>query len=227
MYFVINAASMQSLDGLSHALHSRPCSASGSVCLQNVYYTSSQQLHLGVLSPTIDDDDNKCLVDVNSRPRLLECSYASTKHMKLTWTFSQVAPSTFRWNGIEQQPCLVRYHQLQLRACFAHFISLLLWCTFDRVRLLIGFPAASPQRVCAGPKLQCVTGGFYSSRLLFFLLSLLNTDGFPCFCLWRAFKSPSSCVWTMSFHISTLSDFWQASVFFNLLTFNIVFECDR
>ncbi|XP_029008312.1 polypeptide N-acetylgalactosaminyltransferase 18-like isoform X2 [Betta splendens] len=56
---------------------------------QNVYYTSSQQLHLGVLSPTIDDDDNKCLVDVNSRPRLLECSYAATKHMKLTWAFTQ------------------------------------------------------------------------------------------------------------------------------------------
>ena len=57
---------------------------------QNVYYTSSQQLHLGVLSPTIDDDDNKCLVEVNSRPRLLECSYASNKHLKLTWTFTQV-----------------------------------------------------------------------------------------------------------------------------------------
>ncbi|XP_062245023.1 polypeptide N-acetylgalactosaminyltransferase 18-like [Platichthys flesus] len=56
---------------------------------QNVYYTSSQQLHLGVLSPTIDDDDNKCVVDVNSRPRLLECSYAATKHMKLTWTLTQ------------------------------------------------------------------------------------------------------------------------------------------
>ncbi|XP_061533265.1 polypeptide N-acetylgalactosaminyltransferase 18-like isoform X2 [Phycodurus eques] len=55
---------------------------------QNVYYTSSQQLHLGVLSPTIDDDDNKCLVDVNSKPRLLECTYAATKHMKLTWTFT-------------------------------------------------------------------------------------------------------------------------------------------
>ncbi|XP_077372397.1 polypeptide N-acetylgalactosaminyltransferase 18-like isoform X2 [Festucalex cinctus] len=54
----------------------------------NVYYTSSQQLHLGVLSPTIDDDDNKCLVDVNSKPRLLECTYAATKHMKLTWTFT-------------------------------------------------------------------------------------------------------------------------------------------
>lgn len=63
---------------------------SSSVSQQNVYYTSSQQLHLGVLSPTIDDDDNKCLVDVNSRPRLLECSYAATKHMKLTWTFTQV-----------------------------------------------------------------------------------------------------------------------------------------
>ncbi|XP_077452243.1 polypeptide N-acetylgalactosaminyltransferase 18-like [Stigmatopora argus] len=55
---------------------------------QNVYYTSSQQLRLGVLSPTIDDDDNKCLVDVNSKPRLLECAYAATKHMKLTWIFT-------------------------------------------------------------------------------------------------------------------------------------------
>ncbi|KAL0968549.1 hypothetical protein UPYG_G00268320 [Umbra pygmaea] len=56
---------------------------------QNVYYTNTQQLHLGVLSPTIDDDDNKCLVDVNSRPRLLECSYATAKRMKLTWQFTQ------------------------------------------------------------------------------------------------------------------------------------------
>uniref|UniRef100_A0A671PTN0 Polypeptide N-acetylgalactosaminyltransferase n=1 Tax=Sinocyclocheilus anshuiensis TaxID=1608454 RepID=A0A671PTN0_9TELE len=56
---------------------------------QNVYYTSSQQLHIGGLSPTIDDDDNKCLVDVNGRPRLLECSYASSKHMKLSWLFTQ------------------------------------------------------------------------------------------------------------------------------------------
>ncbi|TKS72986.1 Polypeptide N-acetylgalactosaminyltransferase 18 [Collichthys lucidus] len=62
----------------------------------NVYYTSSQQLHLGVLSPTIDDDDNKCLVDVNSRPRLLECSYAATKHMKLTWMFAQAPPGSSR-----------------------------------------------------------------------------------------------------------------------------------
>ncbi|XP_059391886.1 polypeptide N-acetylgalactosaminyltransferase 18-like isoform X2 [Carassius carassius] len=56
---------------------------------QNVYYTRSQQLHVGGLSPTIDDDDNKCLVDVNGRPRLLECSYASNKHMKLSWLFTQ------------------------------------------------------------------------------------------------------------------------------------------
>ncbi|XP_029523431.2 polypeptide N-acetylgalactosaminyltransferase 18-like [Oncorhynchus nerka] len=56
---------------------------------QNVYYTNTQQLHLGVLSPTIDDDDNKCLVDVNSRPWLLECSYATAKRMKLAWQFTQ------------------------------------------------------------------------------------------------------------------------------------------
>uniref|UniRef100_A0A3Q2VWI8 Polypeptide N-acetylgalactosaminyltransferase n=1 Tax=Haplochromis burtoni TaxID=8153 RepID=A0A3Q2VWI8_HAPBU len=69
---------------------------------QNVYYTSSQQLHLGVLSPTIDDDDNKCLVDVNSKPRLLECSYGTTKHMKLTWTFTQGGPI----QNMESQRCL-------------------------------------------------------------------------------------------------------------------------
>ncbi|KAG7274444.1 hypothetical protein CRUP_033600 [Coryphaenoides rupestris] len=28
---------------------------------QNVYYSSSQLLHVGLLSPTVDDDDNKCL----------------------------------------------------------------------------------------------------------------------------------------------------------------------
>ncbi|XP_062380824.1 polypeptide N-acetylgalactosaminyltransferase 18 isoform X2 [Sardina pilchardus] len=56
---------------------------------QNVYYTHTQQLYVGVLSPTIDDDDNKCLVDVNGRPRLLECSYATAKRMKLYWLFSQ------------------------------------------------------------------------------------------------------------------------------------------
>ena len=58
---------------------------------QNVYYTSSQQIHVGILSPTVDDDDNRCLVDVNSRPRLVECSYAKAKRMKLHWQFSQVA----------------------------------------------------------------------------------------------------------------------------------------
>lgn len=55
-----------------------------------MYYTSSQQIHVGVLSPTVDDDDNRCLVDVNSRPRLIECSYAKAKRMKLNWQFSQV-----------------------------------------------------------------------------------------------------------------------------------------
>ncbi|KAA8595666.1 hypothetical protein FQN60_010957 [Etheostoma spectabile] len=55
----------------------------------NVYYTSTQQLHIGLLSPTVDDDDNKCLVDVNSRPRLIECSYAAAKRMKLNWLFTQ------------------------------------------------------------------------------------------------------------------------------------------
>ncbi|XP_054626360.1 polypeptide N-acetylgalactosaminyltransferase 18 isoform X1 [Dunckerocampus dactyliophorus] len=56
---------------------------------QNVYYTSTQQLLVGLLSPTVDDDDNKCLVDVNSRPRLIECGYATAKRMKLNWLFTQ------------------------------------------------------------------------------------------------------------------------------------------
>uniref|UniRef100_A0AAR2K0Y9 Polypeptide N-acetylgalactosaminyltransferase n=1 Tax=Pygocentrus nattereri TaxID=42514 RepID=A0AAR2K0Y9_PYGNA len=56
---------------------------------QNVYYTRTQQLYVGILSPTVDDDDNKCLVDVNSRPRLIECSYAMAKRMKLHWLFTQ------------------------------------------------------------------------------------------------------------------------------------------
>ncbi|XP_008851707.1 polypeptide N-acetylgalactosaminyltransferase 18 isoform X2 [Nannospalax galili] len=59
---------------------------------QNVYYTSGEQIHVGVLSPTVDDDDNRCLVDVNSRPRLIECSYAKAKRMKLHWHFSQGGP---------------------------------------------------------------------------------------------------------------------------------------
>ncbi|XP_078405474.1 polypeptide N-acetylgalactosaminyltransferase 18-like isoform X3 [Cetorhinus maximus] len=56
---------------------------------QNIYYMSNQQIHVGVLSPTIDDNDNKCLVDVNNRPRLIECSYAKAKRMKLYWLFTQ------------------------------------------------------------------------------------------------------------------------------------------
>ncbi|XP_071308429.1 polypeptide N-acetylgalactosaminyltransferase 18-like [Agelaius tricolor] len=60
--------------------------------IRNVHYTSSQQLHVGVLSPTIDDDDNRCLVDVSSRPRLMECNYAKAKRMKLYWQFTQGGP---------------------------------------------------------------------------------------------------------------------------------------
>ncbi|XP_048462988.1 polypeptide N-acetylgalactosaminyltransferase 18 [Rhincodon typus] len=56
---------------------------------QNVYYMSNQQIRVGILSPTIDDDDNKCLVDVNNKPRLIECSYAKAKRMKLYWLFTQ------------------------------------------------------------------------------------------------------------------------------------------
>ncbi|GCB64105.1 hypothetical protein scyTo_0014722, partial [Scyliorhinus torazame] len=56
---------------------------------QNVYYMSNQQIRVGLLSPTIDDDDNKCLVDVNNKPRLIECSYAKAKRMKLYWLFTQ------------------------------------------------------------------------------------------------------------------------------------------
>ncbi|TNM91087.1 hypothetical protein fugu_003376 [Takifugu bimaculatus] len=59
---------------------------------QTVYYTSTQQLHIGLLSPTVDDDDNKCLVDVNSRLRLIECGYAAAKRMKLHWFFTQGGP---------------------------------------------------------------------------------------------------------------------------------------
>uniref|UniRef100_A0A8C1ZWN9 Polypeptide N-acetylgalactosaminyltransferase n=1 Tax=Cyprinus carpio TaxID=7962 RepID=A0A8C1ZWN9_CYPCA len=62
------------------------------ICHTNVYYTSTQQLFVGILSPTIDDDDNKCLVDVNGRPRLIECSYAVAKRMKLHWRFTQGGP---------------------------------------------------------------------------------------------------------------------------------------
>lgn len=68
------------------------------VCLlQTVYYTSTQQFHIGLLSPTVDDDDNKCLVDVNGRLRLIECGYAAAKRMKLHWFFTQVNPPSSSW----------------------------------------------------------------------------------------------------------------------------------
>ncbi|XP_051884813.1 polypeptide N-acetylgalactosaminyltransferase 18-like [Pristis pectinata] len=56
---------------------------------QAVYYMSSQQIHVGVLSPTLDAADNRCLVEVNSQPRLIECSYAENKQMRLHWRFTQ------------------------------------------------------------------------------------------------------------------------------------------
>ncbi|KAK7913333.1 hypothetical protein WMY93_013544 [Mugilogobius chulae] len=66
---------------------------------QNVYYTSAHQLHVGLLSPTVDDDDNKCLVDVNGRVRLIECSYAAAKRMKMHWLFTQVTKSFWYMRG--------------------------------------------------------------------------------------------------------------------------------
>uniref|UniRef100_A0A672HKE6 Polypeptide N-acetylgalactosaminyltransferase n=1 Tax=Salarias fasciatus TaxID=181472 RepID=A0A672HKE6_SALFA len=69
---------------------------------QNVYYRGSQQLQLGALSPTLDDDDNKCLVEVNGRPRLLECRYAAAKHMRLRWSFTQGGSI----QNLESQRCL-------------------------------------------------------------------------------------------------------------------------
>ncbi|XP_047658191.1 polypeptide N-acetylgalactosaminyltransferase 18a [Tachysurus fulvidraco] len=88
---------------------------------QNVYYTSSGQLRIGVLSPTIDDNDNKCLVDVNRRPRLLECSYAGNKHMKLSWLFTQGgsiqnAESQYCLELVQSSGVAVGY-QLVLQTC--------------------------------------------------------------------------------------------------------------
>lgn len=57
---------------------------------QTVYYSRTQLIQVGVLSPTVDDDDNKCLVDVNGRPRLIECGYATSKRMKLHWLLNKV-----------------------------------------------------------------------------------------------------------------------------------------
>lgn len=77
--------------------------------LQNVYYTSNQQLHVGVLSPTIDDDDNRCLVDVNSRPRLIECNYAKAKRMKLYWQFTQVILPQNTLQKVQRGSALFQY----------------------------------------------------------------------------------------------------------------------
>ncbi|MGH0147662.1 UNVERIFIED_CONTAM: hypothetical protein FKN15_011309 [Acipenser sinensis] len=102
--------------------------------IRNVYYTSSQQLHVGVLSPTVDDDDNKCLVDVNSRPKLIECSYAKAKRMKLYWLFTQKPfriPEPYQqpnhggdgWHpaGVDSMPltrCLISSRSKNINACY-------------------------------------------------------------------------------------------------------------
>lgn len=144
---------------IKHVWKSPPFLVPVSVSQQNVYYTSSQQLHLGVLSPTIDDDDNKCLVDVNSRPRLLECSYAATKHMKLTWTFTQV-----NHTQTKDHSCTCTMQSLQpnppcttkTSSCDILPISDRLSWAFDLTGLLIGFLYVAITSCCflsAGPKL--------------------------------------------------------------------------
>ncbi|NXW68001.1 GLT18 acetylgalactosaminyltransferase, partial [Hirundo rustica] len=86
---------------------------------QNVYYTSSQQLHVGVLSPTIDDDDNRCLVDVNSRPRLIECNYAKAKRMKLYWQFTQdLSEHISMLHSFGQLPTAMRPDKMQALVAF-------------------------------------------------------------------------------------------------------------
>ncbi|KAA0724455.1 Polypeptide N-acetylgalactosaminyltransferase 18 [Triplophysa tibetana] len=93
----------------------------------NVYYTNSLQFHVGGLSPTIDDDDNKCLVDVNGRPRLLECSYAKNKHMKLTWLFTQTVYLQWTFSADEEllnQMCDAAFEEGFVNiACYVDFTA--------------------------------------------------------------------------------------------------------
>ncbi|XP_059832212.1 polypeptide N-acetylgalactosaminyltransferase 18 [Hypanus sabinus] len=56
---------------------------------QAIYYRSNQQIVVGVLSPTLDAMDNQCLVEMNGRPRLMECSHAESKQMRSHWSFTQ------------------------------------------------------------------------------------------------------------------------------------------
>lgn len=88
---------------------------------QAVYYMSSQQLHVGVLSPTLDAVDNRCLVEVNGRPRLLECGYAESNQMRLHWQFTQGGSVRNRISKkcleIEENSEGVYGYQLLLRKC--------------------------------------------------------------------------------------------------------------
>ncbi|XP_032894736.1 polypeptide N-acetylgalactosaminyltransferase 18 isoform X2 [Amblyraja radiata] len=88
---------------------------------QAVYYTSSQQLHVGVLSPTLDAVDNRCLVEVNGRPRLIECGYAESNQMRLHWQFTQGGSVRNRISKkcleIEENSESVYGYQLLLQKC--------------------------------------------------------------------------------------------------------------
>uniref|UniRef100_A0A8C5QC34 Polypeptide N-acetylgalactosaminyltransferase n=1 Tax=Leptobrachium leishanense TaxID=445787 RepID=A0A8C5QC34_9ANUR len=56
---------------------------------QIAFYTRNELIHVGNLSPTTEDEENRCLVDVNSQPRLIDCAYAKAKRMKMHWHFAQ------------------------------------------------------------------------------------------------------------------------------------------
>uniref|UniRef100_UPI00398E7275 polypeptide N-acetylgalactosaminyltransferase 18 n=1 Tax=Pristiophorus japonicus TaxID=55135 RepID=UPI00398E7275 len=56
---------------------------------QSIYYLSNGQIYIGILKPLVDEDDNKCLVDVDSTPRLIECKQAKAKGMNMSWLLTQ------------------------------------------------------------------------------------------------------------------------------------------
>ena len=208
------------------------------VCLcpqQNVYYTSSQQLHLGVLSPTIDDDDNKCLVDVNSRPRLLECSYAATKHMKLTWTFSQVN-HTQRGAVVNVQLWTRKTRRAPAAPCYSPSAWLHLWshCLFVGILYVAG---TSCWFLSAGPKRRGFTARFHDSNeldLYFFFLPTLfpveHRSFFDFFFFFNPVGVLKAHLLQLDNELSHIHSFWLITTFcliFNLHTFNVVSKCDR
>ncbi|XP_069759797.1 polypeptide N-acetylgalactosaminyltransferase 18-like isoform X2 [Narcine bancroftii] len=86
-----------------------------------IYYMSSQQIHVGALSPTLDAADNRCLVEVNGQPRLIECGYAESKQMQLHWLFTQGGPVQNKVSRkcleIEERSDSVYEYQLSLQKC--------------------------------------------------------------------------------------------------------------